>query len=236
MSNGEMRATYVDADEARMMRAMRRYRGDDEARQVGNDYSQANAVRLTALAERNALRPQPQPAQPAPPARRGLEPKASKRAVAVPRVGRGPPARQYAPIELTAARKKLPEVQTAAGASRPDYSAYEPAPLAPYHAPLKSREEQKERLQDRIAFGEDGTPDPAPQRLATQPGEPPSEATQLATLATAISREIDERRQFLGEMNALGKGAPLEAQIRGEIAERQQELKRLGQLMAALGT
>jgi hypothetical protein len=54
----------------------------------------------------------------------------------------------------------------------------------------------------------------------------------MGELATAISAEIDERRSFLAEMGALGKRERYEAQIRGEISVRQQELKRLERLMA----
>lgn len=229
--NGEMRATYVDADEARMLRAMRRYRGDDEARAVGNRFSQQNAVRIAAHAQRNAGREPPPPA-PAPPVRRGLEAKASHRAIPVPKVGRGGSHRQFAPIDFVQPRKRQPEVSRADGSTRPDYSAYEPAQLAPYVPPRETREEAKERLQDRIAYGDSSS------ALRVNPSEvrprvKPSEAQAIAELGASISAEIAERREFLEEMRAIGKAEQYEAQICGEIAVRQGELKRLAALMSS---
>jgi hypothetical protein len=243
----EMRSTFIDADEARMMAAMRRYRGDDTAREAGNVYSRTNGERIAALAERNALRPPPPPPPPPRPARKGLEPKTSARAVAVPRVGRPAPV-HHAPVEFIPRVGRLPERAAAAampagfgvsGRDRPDYAAYEPAPLAPYRAPAESRDEAKERLQDRIAYGAGGEPPSrdAAARAAGGNGEPApriSEAAQLAAMAGAISREIDERRAFLGEMGALGKREQYEPQIRAEISERHSELKRLQALLAAM--
>ncbi|KAG8462035.1 hypothetical protein KFE25_014054 [Diacronema lutheri] len=226
--NGELRATFVDADEARMLRAMRRYTGDDAARAAGNRFSQANGQRIAALAERNASRPAPQPAPPAPPARRGLEPKASSRAIPVPKVGRVGASRHYAPIDFVQPRRRQPE--------RPDYSAYEPPQLAPYAPPAETREAKKERLQDRLAYGDAPAAHAFAPRVppaGTQARVKPSEVQQVAALTTSISTEIDERREFLAEMGALGKAAQYEAQIRAEIAVRQQELKRLQALMRA---
>ena len=46
-----------------------------------------------------------------------------------------------------------------------------------------------------------------------------------------IQREIDERWQFLAEMQAAGKGDQYRAQIRSEIAQRVTQLKRLDALI-----
>lgn len=229
--NGELRSTYVDADEAKMLRLMRRYRGDDEAREIGNQFSQANATRIAALAERNAGRP-PAPVAPPAPTRLGLQLKTSQRAVPVPRVGIGPTMQRPAPIEyLAGGRRKQP----ADLGSRPDYSEFQPAALPPYVPPAHTRDDEKERLQDRIAYGDNAPPrDPLPARSSAQHTRiRPSEAKQVEELAQAISREIDERRDFLAEMSTLGKRGEYVAQINGEIAVRQQELKRLEKLMHA---
>lgn len=230
--NGEMRATYVDADEARMLRAMRRYRGDDESRAVGNQFSSQNTQRFAAAAERRASRPAPPPVPPAPPPRRGLEPKTSNRAIAVPKVGRGGPSRQYAPIDFVQPRKRQPELP---GGGRPDYSEYKQAPLAPYVPPVETAEAKKERLQDRLAYGANAPTGASmlPRSAAPAPltRVKPSEAQQMAALATSISGEIAERRDFLTDMGTLGKAGQYEAQIRAEIAVRQEELKRLATLM-----
>ena len=46
--DGELRSTFVDAEEAAMRRAMQRLNGDDEAWKVGNNYSQQNRARTQA--------------------------------------------------------------------------------------------------------------------------------------------------------------------------------------------
>ena len=46
--DGELRSTFVDAEEAAMRRAMQRLNGDDQAWKVGNNYSQQNRARTQA--------------------------------------------------------------------------------------------------------------------------------------------------------------------------------------------
>ena len=46
--DGELRSTFVDAEEAAMRRAMQRLNGDDQAWKVGNNYSQQNRERTQA--------------------------------------------------------------------------------------------------------------------------------------------------------------------------------------------
>ena len=45
----------------------------------------------------------------------------------------------------------------------------------------------------------------------------------------AVIEEIKERREFLEDMRARGRGEQYEAQIRSEISSRLHELKKLGQ-------
>lgn len=228
--NNELRSTYVDADEARMMRALRRFRGDDQARDAGNKYSAQNRARQEALAERNAGRPPPEP-EPKAPVRRGLEPHASRRAIPVPRPARARPQRPAA-IDLVPKLGKPAETVSATGGLRPDYSSYEPAPLPPYQPPQETREAKKERLQDRLTYG-----DAAPSRVITE--SPPvrvpvvrTEREQAQQLADEIAAEIEERQAFLEEMSALGKRDAYEAQIKGEVAVRLKELERIDRLLA----
>eukprot|EP00307_Rebecca_sp_RCC1486_P005489 CAMPEP_0119416546 /NCGR_PEP_ID=MMETSP1335-20130426/13223_1 /TAXON_ID=259385 /ORGANISM="Chrysoculter rhomboideus, Strain RCC1486" /LENGTH=233 /DNA_ID=CAMNT_0007441675 /DNA_START=9 /DNA_END=710 /DNA_ORIENTATION=- len=230
--NGEMRSTYVDADEARMMRALRRFRGDDTAREAGNNYSKLNRERQAALAERNAGKPPPPPPEPKPPARRGLEPHASRRAVPVPRPVRNRGQRPAA-IDLVPKLGKPPETISVTGNMRPDYSEYEPAPLPPYRPPQETRDMQKERLQDRLTYGDAAPSRVLPEPVAAAPPPRLSERDEAQQLADAITGEIEERQAFLEEMSALGKRDAYEAQIKGEIAVRIKELERVDRLLAA---
>lgn len=103
-------------------------------------------------------------------------------------------------------------------------------------ARIVDREKQKEDLADLFAYGANA-PDRssapvthdarAAARAAASNQAPRSEVERLHE---KVSTEIEERQAFIAEMRALGQ-TKHEATIRGEIAQRMQELKRLEQLM-----
>jgi len=57
--------------------------------------------------------------------------------------------------------------------------------------------------------------------------------SEEALLFESIEKEIAERQTFLEEMRFLGQGSKHEAVIKGEIAERVRELKRLDAMLRA---
>lgn len=70
-------------------------------------------------------------------------------------------------------------------------------------------------------------------RRAPPPQQPPQPKAQSeeAALHEAIGAEIEERRAFLEDMRACGRGKEHEGPITAQIAERVEELKTLERLM-----
>ena len=61
-----------------------------------------------------------------------------------------------------------------------------------------------------------------------------TEKEELEERFDSISHEIEERRSFLEDMMAIGKGKGYEHQIKGEISTRVKELKELDERIAAM--
>jgi hypothetical protein len=55
--------------------------------------------------------------------------------------------------------------------------------------------------------------------------------SETAELHEAIAQEIMERQEFLADMRAAGRGQAHEAQVKREILERMQELRRVEAIM-----
>lgn len=219
--------TTLAADEAAALRAIRRYKAPAAARDAGNAYSERNRVRQLLLRERLTDGPRAhqdrKEAQRPPPPRKGLHPRASQRAVAVPRVGVGVPNPRPAAVDLIPQRKP-----------QPDYEDWAPAPLAPYMPPPRSREALKEDFVRRLAGveGDDGDgkrPLKAPLPRQLGPVE------ELEDIGARIAAEIDERLSFLDEMRLHGAARDVESEIRADVADRRRELERVQRLLAAEG-
>jgi hypothetical protein len=96
----------------------------------------------------------------------------------------------------------------------------------------------KEELQQKLEFGYvlgeqpttsgGGTRHLQPAAAASAP--PRRQESEEEALRSAIVEEIDERREFLDNMRALGKGKEHEARILGEISSRLADLKTLEKL------
>ena len=95
----------------------------------------------------------------------------------------------------------------------------------------------KEQLQQKLEFGYVLGEQPTsggvmrnsqPAAAATAP--PRRQESEEEALRSAIVTEIDERREFLDNMRALGKGKEHQEQILGEISSRLADLKTLEKL------
>ena len=229
-----LRSTFVDKEEAAMLRAMARLNGDEQkSRNLGNNFSQANrkvaaarqkeaaSLGLTPLdpLEQHELQRKLAASQRAPT-------KTSDRGVRVPRVGMGRGRPQFAPIDFVARRKGEEEI-------RQEFDDFE-TPQAPPGAAVRSRDEVKDELALRNQFfGK------TPQEVLREAPRQPTDATASAaaaprptTLRQQIEDEVAERHEFLDQMRALGRpvDASTNARIECEIADRLQDLKKLEQL------
>ncbi|XP_065898590.1 UPF0193 protein EVG1 homolog [Dysidea avara] len=80
---------------------------------------------------------------------------------------------------------------------------------------------EKTRLQNRMAFGQDSVPMVAP----TRPTPLVAEDEENVDRFEEVLKEIDERREFLSEMEAIGKGKEYRSKIQTEISQKIKELK-----------
>lgn len=97
--------------------------------------------------------------------------------------------------------------------------------------PGVDREELKAKLQNKLQFGDEPMPPP---RSATRPLAdlaPKDARSELERMRDEIVEEVEERHAFIREMRALGH-ARHEQTVKGEIAERMRELKRVEALIA----
>lgn len=100
-------------------------------------------------------------------------------------------------------------------------------PVAPpLYRPTKSSDERKDELATRNQFyGK------TPQEiLADAPAARPVAKGPAPSLRHQIEDEIAERHDFLDAMRNLGQAKEHESRIKGEVAERMQDLRRLEQL------
>ena len=220
-----LRSTFVDKEEAAMLRAMARLNGEDPGRKAGESFSNTNRAKLKVRQEQAAalglvpLDPKEQHDL-----HRKMEAgytSISERAVRVPKVGRRAPGPRPAPIEYVPHRKAEDVIRW----ENDDFEREQ----APMGRPTESSDEKKDELALRNQFyGK------TPQEIiAESPG--PRLAPQKASstsLKGQIEDEVAERQQFLDNMRALGRGAEHEKVIAAEIQERLQDLKALERLEA----
>ncbi len=232
-SEAALRSTFVDKEEAAMLRAMRALNGGDAERLAkGNSYSQVNRAKTQRMLDRHAakglvpLDPLEQHEL-----RKKMESNYttnSQRSVNVPRVGlRARPA-PPAPIDVVPRRKGLEEI-------RHENADFEPPPL-PLYRPARARDELKDELALRNQFN-GRTPqeilaggEASERRRPREPARPASPATLRAQLAD----EIAERQEFIDMLRKHGKSSQEhEDRIQGEISERLLDIKKCDELEAA---
>mmetsp|Transcript_7080 Transcript_7080/g.11147 ORF Transcript_7080/g.11147 Transcript_7080/m.11147 type:complete len:408 (-) Transcript_7080:218-1441(-) len=92
--------------------------------------------------------------------------------------------------------------------------------------PYRNREEDKERLQQHMQYNGD-VPVPQPRAESQPQGE-----EQPQEEFGRVVKEIEERREFLEDMRAAGRGGEYDAMIKAQIAEKVQELEVIDQKIA----
>jgi len=158
--------------------------------------------------------------------------RAHKPKVVAPRVGN---ACRHAPPSLPtgtfSGKRTQPHIQASGPAEREQYQTRPPAP---------DREKEKDMLARRFEMGREAAMKLEAAELelqararrgeALQPSQPAKTREESAReqLIDQILDEVEERRAFLEEMRAAGRSAPYEGQIKGEIAERLAQLRRMG--------
>jgi hypothetical protein len=221
-----LRSTFVDKEEAAMLRAMARLNGDDaKSRDRGNAYSMVNRAKAAATAEKMAavgLTPLD------PLEQHELQRKMaagyttiSDRAVPVPKVGQKPRP-LYAPIDFVHKRKGEDEI-------REENNNFA-IPKAPPYRPGASRDEKKDELALRNQFN--GRTPQEMLKESNKSAAPPPPKPKPSGLRQQMEEEVAERHEFLDQMRALGRPVDhaTEGRINVEIAERLQDLKKLEEL------
>lgn len=224
-TEAELRSTYVDAEEAAMMRTLARINGDDASRRAGNSYSQLNRARiqsrLNEMKAEGIVPMDPKDEEALRKAEANPYTTISQRAVRVPRVGVGRPPERPPLIDCLPRRRGEEEI-------RANEDGFQ-RPRAPAGKPVRSSDAKKDELAMRNQFfgktpQEILAEDPRPRRAAPAA---PSAASEEQQLHDAIADEIRERQDFLDEMTRLGQGDLHSQQIDMEIAERMRDLKKL---------
>ena len=240
-STAALRSTFVDKEEAAMLRAMQRLNGDNAGKCAGNSFSATNRTKIKAQSEQAAsmglvpLDPHEQHEM-----HRKMEAgytTISQRAVRVPRVGQGD--RQLrarpAPIEYISHRKSEEEIR---------YETHNFAqPQAPVGHVVASSDEKREELAKRFEFNgrlpaeivADGRAPLGKPRRPAGGGSVGGGSSEHSELRVQIETEVQERQEFLDNMRALGHGKEHEAVIHGEIRDRLADLKVLDRLEAQDG-
>ena len=105
-------------------------------------------------------------------------------------------------------------------AGRPIPEPYRPMPqIGP------SREEQKETLIKKMAYGDQPPPEPAPAPLPAAPVAPTPEPDSMDEFLDTV-KQIEEREQWMRDMKKLGKlEYESESRVKVEIAERVARMK-----------
>lgn len=224
-----LRSTFVDKEEAAMLRAMARLNGDDAARRAGNSFSATNRVKLKARAEEaTAMGLAPLDPHEQHELHRKMQAgytTISQRAVRVPKVGQRQRSRDFAPIDFVSHRKSEDEI-------RHETNNFT-LPQAPPGRLFESSDEKKDALALRNQFK-----GMTPQEILAEQRPPPKPKSADArasgsTLRQQIEEEVAERQEFLDAMRAMGRGAEHEAVISGEIRDRLNDLKALDRLEGA---
>jgi hypothetical protein len=230
-----LRRSYVDADEARMQRALQRLNGGVEtAKKLGRAYSEINRSKIAAQqasdAEAGVVKLEPWQQDMLKRRQHSVPKHVSERAIPVPRVGVGRRDERPAPIAFVPHRRTGEEL-------RAEHNGYE-RERAPRGAPSRSSDDKKDELAmrnqlsgktaDEVLREQAG---PRRQRQAVGCGlSAPTEEEQMVDLRGEIADEIAERQDFLDQMTAAGRGNAYAPQLNAEIAERMADLRRLESL------
>eukprot|EP00756_Hemistasia_phaeocysticola_P003692 Hpha_TRINITY_DN12390_c0_g2::TRINITY_DN12390_c0_g2_i1::g.155830::m.155830 len=85
----------------------------------------------------------------------------------------------------------------------------------------------KDKLVEFMQYNGEKPPTPPPAPKPRTPPRPKTELENLRELFAEISQEVDERKEFMDQMRELGKSKQYEKQIKLEVGERVQQLRRL---------
>jgi len=91
-----------------------------------------------------------------------------------------------------------------------------------------ARDEQKSALQDRYLNSTVGAPRRSQPK---QPAPQPRQESEASALHAQVRAEIAERQEFLTSMRAMGRAAEHEDTIQQQVAERMTELRKLERMM-----
>ncbi|XP_037546210.1 UPF0193 protein EVG1 [Nematolebias whitei] len=91
--------------------------------------------------------------------------------------------------------------------------------------PTRDLEKEKRRLQNILSTGKESTPEPLKPQKSTAGRGP--EASEEVDRHQEVLNEIDERRQFLADVAALGQERPYVDIINTEISQKIRELELL---------
>ena len=178
-----LRSTFVDKEEAAMLRAMARLNGDDPAKKVGNSFSRSNRLRIAARSqEAAALGLVPLDPKEQHELNRKMQAgytKISERGIRVPKVGQRAMPQRPAPVECLVHRRTEEEIRYA-------NDNFE-VPQAPPGVPTKSSDEKKDELALRHQFN-----GRTPQEIIAAHGGPRSKLSppRERTLREQITDEI----------------------------------------------
>mmetsp|Transcript_27581 Transcript_27581/g.81667 ORF Transcript_27581/g.81667 Transcript_27581/m.81667 type:complete len:251 (-) Transcript_27581:40-792(-) len=139
------------------------------------------------------------------------------------RGGGGPPPAPQLPGSFSG-KRMLPGILRAAPPERDQFRGCAPGP---------SRDAEKDRLSEVMEHGRKGVADRQASMQEAAAARRAAAARAAAAdpqedLVNQLVDEIQERREFLEDMQAAGRGAEYDAKIRGEIAQRMRDLERLG--------
>lgn len=231
-----LRRSFVDADEARMQKALQRLNGgDDASKRLGTAYSNVNrskiAAKQAAEADAGVVKLEPWQEDMLRRKTHSVPTSVLDRAVRVPKVGVGPRRAPPPPIAFVPHRKTGEELRQEHG----EYAR----PMAPPGVPVRSSDEKKDELARANQMAGMSMEEMTRQRKAESiaadrrvgaggaAAAPLSEKEQVAKLRADIADEIADRQGFLNQMASAGRSREYEAQVNGEIADRMNDLRRL---------
>ena len=189
-STPALRSTFVDKEEAAMLRAMARLNGNETIKRTGNSYSQANRAKIKARAdEAAALGLVPLDPKEQHELSRRLQAgytSMSERAVTVPKVGRPALRERPTPVECVPHRRNEQDIRLA----HDNFSR----PSAPRYKPFESADDKKDALALRNQFN-----GRTPQEVISADAQPaaPPQVSRQSSLREQIVDEIAERHEFL---------------------------------------
>jgi len=230
-----LRRSFVDADEARMQRALQRLNGGDEtAKKLGRAYSNINRSKIAAQQASDeaagVVRLQPWQQDMLKRKQHSVPKHVSERAIPVPRVGVGGKYERPPPIAFVPHRRTAEEL-------RAEHNGYQ-RERAPRGAPCRSSDDKKDELAMRNQLSGKTAEEVLREQAVPMRRQRPvvgcsaPEEEQMARMRDDIADEIAERQDFLDQMIAAGRGNQYAPQLNAEFAERMADLRRLESLAA----